>query len=222
MVTQAIRTGRAAAAAGVLMTAGVEGEWLLNPQRDDGTITDKPEFALLLVLSTIGFGLLVAAVRGLRREADRRTKPARVGARMSLIGAVLLALFGAMVLVTGVLSGSPLEVSFLAFALGLLLLSIGQILWGMSLRRQSPAPGAWQLLVLAGVTAFATIAIPLDPWHDVSLVAMFLTWSAIGVLLLRYRTISAVAPASSPAHAARHAETNAAGRTPASSRETGE
>ena len=80
---------------GVLMAAGVEGEWLLNPQRDDGTVTDKPEFALLLVVSTVGFVLLSLAIRGLRRESARRTKPARLGATMSLIGAGMLAVFGA-------------------------------------------------------------------------------------------------------------------------------
>lgn len=189
MVTQAIRTGRAAAAAGVLMTAGVEGEWLLDPQRDDGTVSDKPAFALLLAVSTIGFVLLVVAVRGLRRESGRRTQPARVGATMSLAGAGLLALFGALMLVTGVVSGSPLEASFLVFALSLLLLSIGPVVWGLSLRRRPPAPGVWQVLLLAGVTAFASIAIPLDPWHDVSLVVMFLAWSVIGVLLLRGRPV---------------------------------
>lgn len=194
MVTQASRTGRAAAAAGVLMTAGVEGEWLLNPQRDDGTVTDKPEFALLLMVSTVGFVLLSVAVRGLRRDSARRTRPARVGATTSLVGTGLLAVFGALVLVTGVVSGSPLEASFLAFALGLLLLSIGQVVWGLSLRRQSPAPGVWQMLLVAGVMAFATIAIPLDPWHDVSLVALFLAWSVIGVLLLRYSTVTHTEP----------------------------
>lgn len=190
MITQASRTGRTAVAAGVLMTAGVEGEWLLNPQRDDGTVTDKPEFTLLLVASTAGFVLLCLAVRGLRRQSARRTRPARVGAMMTLIGAGLLVVFGALVLVSGLASGAPLEASFLAFALGLLLLSIGQTIWGVSLRRQSPAPGVWQLLLVAGVMAFATIAIPLDPWHDVSLVSMFLAWSVIGVLLLRHGAAS--------------------------------
>ena len=197
MVTQASRTGRAAATAGVLMVAGVEGEWLLNPQRNDGTVTDKPEFVLLLVVSTLGFVLLSLAVRGLRRESARRTRSARVGAAMSLVGAGMLVVFGALVLVTGVVSGSPLEASFLAFALGLLLLSIGQVVWGLSLRRQSPAPGVWQMLLVAGVMAFASIAIPLDPWHDVSLVAMFLAWSVIGVLLLRYRTVNNLAHSAS-------------------------
>lgn len=194
MVTQASRTGRAAVAAGVLMTAGVEGEWLLSPQRDDGTVTNKPEFALLLVLSTVGFVLLSLAVRGLRRESARPTRPARVGAMITLVGAGMLAAFGAVVLVTGLASGSPLEASFLAFALGLLALSIGQVTWGLALRRQPTAPGVWQMVVVAGVMAFASMAIPLDPWHDVSLVAMFLAWSVIGVLLLRHRTVSNVAP----------------------------
>ena len=194
MVTQGSRTGRAAVAAGVLMTAGVEGEWLLDPQRDDGTITDRPEFALLLVASTLGFVLLTLAVRAVRRESARRTRPARFGATTSVIGAGMLAAFGALVLVTGLVSGTPHEASFLAFALGLLLLSVGQVVWGLSLRRGSPAPGVWQLLLVAGGTAFASIAVPLDPWHDVSLVAMFLAWSVIGVLLLRHRAVTTMTP----------------------------
>ena len=75
--------------------------------------------------------------------------------------------------------------SFLLFALGMLLLSIGQLIWGLTLRRHSPVPGVWQLLALAGITAFAAIAIPADPWHDIALVVMCATWSAIGVLVLR-------------------------------------
>lgn len=188
MITQASHTARAAVAAGVLMTAGVEGEWLLNPQRGDGTVTDKVGFALLLVVSTAGFVLLSLAAQGLRRECARHTRPARSGAMMTLVGAGLLVVFGVLVLVTGVVSGSPLEASFLAFALGLLLLSIGQAVWGLSLRRHTPAPGVSPMLVVAGVLAFGSIAIPLDPWHDVALVAMFLTWSVIGVLLLRRGT----------------------------------
>ncbi|GAA1552397.1 hypothetical protein GCM10009789_02500 [Kribbella sancticallisti] len=185
MLPTVVSTGRAAAAAGVLMTAGIQGEWLLDPQRDDGTVTNTPAFALLLTLSTLGFALLTVAVRGLRRESARRTRPARIGAVLSLVGAGLLTAFGLVALVTGVILDAPLELSFLLFALGMLLLSIGPIMWGLTLRRHSPAPGVWQLLVLAGAAAFAAIAIPADPWHDVALVGMFATWSAVGVLLLR-------------------------------------
>lgn len=202
METQTSRAGRAAAAAGVLMTAGVQGEWLLNPQRDDGTITNRWEFALLLVLSSVGFVLLTVAVQGLRRASLRRTKPSRAGAMLSLVGAGLLAVFGALVLCTGLASGSPLEASFFAFGLGLLLLWIGPTLWGLSLRREAPAPGVWQLLLLAGTSAFATLAIPLDPWHDITLTVMFLVWSVIGALLLRHQAEGTTAKAARQASTA--------------------
>ena len=62
MVSSVQLTGRAAAASGVLMIAGVQGEWLFNPQRDDGTVTNMPVFALLLVTATAGFALLLSAL----------------------------------------------------------------------------------------------------------------------------------------------------------------
>jgi hypothetical protein len=187
MKTTALSTGNAAAAAGVLMATGVAGEWVLNPQRSDGTVTNKPVFALLLVTSTIGFALLTYAVRRLRRESERRTRPARTGAFLSLAGAGLLTVFGLAVLVTGVATSAPAEVSFLAFALGMLFLSIGPLTWGLSLRSHSPAPGVSPFLVVAGVLAFASVAIPIDPWHDVTLIGMFAAWSVIGLLLLGAR-----------------------------------
>src|SRR4051794_961958 len=69
------QTGRAAAAAGVLMLVGTEGEWLLDPQSDDGTVTNLPVFAFLVVIATVGFCLLLTAVLGLRAHAAP-TRPA--------------------------------------------------------------------------------------------------------------------------------------------------
>jgi len=103
-----------------------------------------------------------------------------------------------VVLVTGVIFEAPHELSFLPFALGMLLLSIGHIMWGLALRRHSPAPGVWQMLALAGTAALAAIAVPADPWHDVALVLMCATWSVTGVLLLRH-TSTAGFPAETPA-----------------------
>ncbi len=185
MVSSVQLTGRAAAASGVLMIAGVEGEWLLDPQRDDGTVTHLPVFALLLVTATAGFALLLTAVLGLRARTARPTRPSRVGAVMTVAGAGLLVVFGLLVLVTSLLRGTPLEASFIAFVLGMLLLSVGPVTWGLSLRGRPPAPGVRQLLLLSGVAAFGALAIEPDPWHDISLTVMFAAWSALGVLLLR-------------------------------------
>lgn len=167
------------------MTASVAGEWVLNPQRPDGSVVDRPTFALLLTLGTLGFVLLCVAIGRLRRESGGRGRWARIGSALSFVGACLLALFAVLVLGAGLALGAPLGASFLAFALGLLLLSVGPVVWGLSLRGRSPAPGVWQVLVLSGVTAFAAVAVPLDPWHDVALITMFLAWSAVGVLVLR-------------------------------------
>lgn len=183
MVPSVRQTGRAAAAAGVLMLIGVEGEWVFDPQADDGTVTNLPVFALLLLTATIGFALLFLAVLGLRALAPT-TRPARVGAFLSLVGAGFLVVFGLTVIVTSLTTGSPLEASFIPFLLGMLLLSVGAFTWGLSLRRHSPASGVWQMLSLSGVGTFAALAFETDPWHDLGLVVMYAAWTALGVLLL--------------------------------------
>lgn len=184
MVPSVQQTGRAAAASGVLMVVGVQGEWLFDPQAADGTVTNLPVFAVLLLTATIGFATLFLAVIGLRAQADP-TKPARTGALMSVVGAGLLVLFGLTSLVTALLTGSPAEAAFIAFLLGMLLLAVGPITWGLSQRRRSPARGVWQMLLLSGAAALAALALEADPWHDLGLVVMFLAWTALGALLLR-------------------------------------
>ena len=185
MVSEARRTGRAAVLSGVLMIAGVEGEWVFDPQRDDGSVTSMPVFALLLATATAGFVLLLTAVLGLRARSARPTRPARIGALMTAAGAGLLVVFGLVALTTAVTTGAPLAASFVAFLLGMLLLSFGPATWALALRRRPPARGVWQTLLLAGVAAFGALAIEPDPWHDISLVAAFAAWSVLGGLLLR-------------------------------------
>jgi hypothetical protein len=185
MVSMVKLTGGAALGAGVLIIAGVEGEWLVDPQLDDGTVTDVPALALLMAAATVGFALLLTAVRGLRAVMPRPTRSARAGAAVTTVGAGLMVVFGLLVLVPLLVTGTVLEVSFLAFLLGMLLLSIGAVTWGLSLRGRSAARGAWQLLLLSGAAAFCALAIEPDPWHDVALVVTFGSWSVLGALLLR-------------------------------------
>ena len=177
------RVGRQASFAGVLIALGVGLEWVLDPQQRDGTVVRPAFFAVCVVATTIGFALLASAAHALRRVASEHSKTVRVGSVMSTVGAGLLVAFAVTVLGTGLATGSPAVWSFIAFGLGMLLLSFGPVVLGLGLRRR--LPGAWMLLVLAGVAAFAAIAIPLDPWHDVSLMAMCAAWTGVGVLLRR-------------------------------------
>lgn len=191
MVSRFQLTARAAAASGVLMIAGVEGEWLFDPQRDDGTVTNVPVFAILLLTATAGFALLFIAVMGLRAQTACSTRAARMGSLLTVAGAGLLVCFGLVALVTALLRGSPLEASFIAFLLGMLLLAVGPVTWGLSLPRRLPTPGVRQLLLVAGLAAFGALAVEPDPWHDIILTVMFAAWSALGVLLLRQADQSA-------------------------------
>jgi len=174
--------GGAAAVAGVLIALGVQLEWLLDFQQDDGTVVRPVPFILGLLTSAVGFAALVVAAHGMR-HMGRKRRSVRVGSRMSTAGAGLLLAFVLAVLATGLATGSPTELSFLAFGIGMLLLSVGPVVLGLGVRHEHAQAG-WAL-VMAGVAAFAAVAIPLDPWHDVSLVAMCLAWSATGLTLLR-------------------------------------
>ncbi len=194
-------TGRAASASGILMLIGVQGEWVLNPQADDGTVTNLPVFALLLLTATSGFVLLLVAVGGLRHHTAT-TRTARVGSLMSLVGAGLMIAFGLTSLVTSILNGSPLEIVFFAFLIGMLLLAVGSITWALALRRHPIGHRTWQTLLIAGAAALAALAIEPDPWHDLSLITMFIAWTILGVLLLR-RT--PVATTTSSGHTSIHA-----------------
>jgi len=178
------QTGWAAAASGILMLVGIEAEWLLDPQRDDGTVTNLPVFVVLLLAATTGFVLLLAATRGLHRHLAR-TKPARLGALASTVGAALLVLFGLSSLAGVVVTGSPVEGAFLAFLLGMLLLAVGTLTMAVSLRRRPPSTHVAALLMLAGGAAGSALLLEADPWHDLALALMCGAWSALGLVLVR-------------------------------------
>jgi hypothetical protein len=160
----------ASAVAGGLLLAGSVAAELVHPvQASDGAVLEPVPFALYLLAWVAGAALLVRAAAGLPRRTARA---------LAVIGAALLTVFGAVVLVTG-LAGRPLEASFLAFALGLLLAAAGALTGGIAARRP--------LLVVAGVGALVALLAPGDPWHDLGLLGFCLAWAADGALRLRNR-----------------------------------
>ena len=197
MTSKLQRTGRAAAVSGLLMLVGVEGEWVLDPQADDGTVTAPAGFALLVLVATAGFALLLVAVAGLR-AATRHSRRARVGAALSVVGAGLLVAFGTSTLATFLATGQPWEPTFIAFLLGMLLLAVGPATWGSALLRGSPARGVGLVLVLAGLAALASLTLESDPWHDLAISGMFVSWSVVGLLLRRDRSGNLVVWSTNP------------------------
>ncbi len=166
-------SGPSSAVAGGLLLAGSVAAELVHPvQASDGAVVEPVLFAGYLLAWIAGAALLVRAAAGLPRSS----RATRIGRVLALSGAVLLTAFAVVVLVTG-LAGRPLEASFLAFALGLLLSAAGALTTGIAARRP--------VLALAGVGALVALLAPGDPWHDLGLLAFCLAWAADGVVRLR-------------------------------------
>jgi hypothetical protein len=164
---------RTAAVAGGLLLAGSVAAELVHPvQSSDGAVQEPVLFAGYLLLWIAGAALLVPAAAGLPRSS----RAARIGRVLALAGAVLFTGFAVVVIATG-LAGRPLEASFIAFAVGLLLAAAGALTAGIAGRRP--------LLAVAGVGALVALLAPGDPWHDLGLLTFCLAWAADGVVRLR-------------------------------------
>jgi hypothetical protein len=181
------RTGAAAAAAGVLLSASVAAELVWTVQRSDGTITVLAGFALYLIMWTAGAVALVVAVLGLggaRSAAGPLPRSGRIGRGIALAGAVLLVGFGVLGLVTALLAGAPAEWSFLLFAVGLLLMPIAAVPLALGLRRAGGLGGWWITVLVAGAGALVALGAAADPWHDLGLFVFFAAWLALGIRLV--------------------------------------
>ena len=180
------RTGIAAVSAGVLLFGSVAGELVHRVQRPDGTVTEPVLFAVLLIAWIMGSAALVVAISGISAATDQRDGRRRVaGRRTSVAGAGLLCAFGLAVLVAGLVSGQPVEASFLLFALGLLLTAVGHAMLALGLRRTRVVGRWWPAPLVAAGGALAAVLVFSDPWHDLALFTFDATWVALGVHLLR-------------------------------------
>ena len=168
----AVSRSASAVAGGLLLAGSVAAELVHPVQAPDGAVREPVLFAGYLLLWIAGAVRLVRAASGLPRSS----RAARIGRVLAIAGAALLTAFAVVVLVTG-LAGRPLEASFVAFALGLLLSALGALTAGIAGRRP--------LLVVAGVGALVALLAPGDPWHDLGLLGFCIAWAADGAVRLR-------------------------------------
>jgi hypothetical protein len=172
------RTGGAALAGGLLLAASVGAELVHPVQAPDGSVVSPALFAGYLGLWTLGAAALLVAQLELRRTAGL-PGVGRAGAAMSLAGTGLLLVFGLVVVTSALATGAPLEASFLALAIGLLLLAVGSVLLGRGLRRSGAVGGWWAVLLAAG--AGALVALLVEQWHDPGMFVFFAAWVLLGV-----------------------------------------
>ena len=176
------RSGGAAVAGGLLLAASVGAELVHPVQNPDGSVVSPALFAGYLGVWSLGAAALLVAQLGLRRTPGL-TAVGRAGAVVNLAGTGLLLAFGVVVVVSGLATGTPLEASFLAFAIGLLLLAVGSALLGVGLRRSGAVGGWWTTLPVA--SAGALVALLVEQWHDLGLFVLFGAWVLLGVGTIR-------------------------------------
>jgi hypothetical protein len=181
------RTGRAAILAGALIFAGQGGELIFGSPSD---LVD----AVFVALWISGVVALGVALWGLR-DVISGSRIGRIGMRLALSGFGLLGLFSVQVVVELIRTGDIPE-NFILFALGFLLVLVGQLLFARDLR---PTLGRGWLLPIVGVIGLLVgLAVEVDPIHDIGLFVFEGAWVALGVALLRRPTDSRIFGGATP------------------------
>jgi hypothetical protein len=173
-MTSRSRTGLAAILAGVLYFAGQGGQLVFGDDLPDGVYTG---------FGAAGFVALAVALWGLR-ELIAGTRLGRIGIRLALGGVGFLGLFAIHVIVE-LIRTSDIPDNFILFAIGFLLVLVGQLLFARDLR---PALGrAWVLPIVAVAGLVMALFLDAVGLHDIGLFVFEGAWVALGVALLRVR-----------------------------------
>jgi hypothetical protein len=167
------RTGVAAILAGVLFFAGQGGDLAFSSADASGAV-----FVAFWIAGTVALGV---AFWGLRDLVSGRRR-GRIGIRLALAGFALLALFAVQLAVEQIRTGDIPD-NFILFALGFLLVTVGQLLFARDL---APTIGrAWVLPLVAVAGLLVALTVTADPIHDIGLFVSEAAWVALGVALLR-------------------------------------
>ena len=177
-------TAVAAILAGLLIFAGQAGELVF------GSSSDLVGLVYVLLVGG-GVAALGVALWGLRRLAGS-TRRGRVGVWLALAGVAVLGLFIVQVVINVIIT-RDLPQNFILFALGVLLVLVGQLLFARDLR---PHFGkAWLIPIVAAAGAVVALTIEADPYHDIGLFIFESAWVALGVILMRRKSSAEVTQA---------------------------
>jgi hypothetical protein len=167
------RTGVAAILAGTLFFAGHGGELAF----------DDPE-GVFIAVGIFAFITLAVAIWGLRPLVNG-TRRGRYGIRVALVGVASLLLFAAQLAVELVRTGEAPD-NFILFALGFLLILVGQVVFARDLR---PTLGrGWLIPIVAVAGLVMALFLNSIGLHDIGLFVFEGAWIALGIALIRAKT----------------------------------
>lgn len=166
------RTGVASILAGVLYFIGQGGELVFGESIPGGVYVG---------FGAAGFVALAVALWGLR-ELIAGSRMGRIGLRLALVGVGFLLLFGIQLFVELLRTGDIPD-NFILFAIGFLLILIGQLLFARDLRPSLGQSWVFPIVAVAGlVMALFLDAVGL---HDFGLFVFEGAWVGLGVAVLR-------------------------------------
>lgn len=184
MVNRIRTTGILFATGGVffILSFGPEAIGLVRAERE-GQIVNFPLYAFftgLMVVATVLLGV------GLWRMRAWTSGIGRVGLYFCIASVAGIGLTALTLLVSAVQAAQAPGYTFVFFALGLLLSVIGPVLLGAGLRHVGwLGPGRMLPFAVAGGTILAWV--PTDPWHDIGLLVLGLSWAGLGASMLLRR-----------------------------------
>lgn len=187
---------RMGAASGILLaTGGVlfvlsfgpEAIGLVRAERG-GQIVNFPLYAFFTGLMVVATVLLGVGLWRMRARASGIGRIGRAGLYVCIASVAGIGLTALTLFVSAVRTAQPPGYTFVFFALGLLLSVIGPVLLGTGLRHAGwLGPGRFLPFAVAGGTVLALV--PMDPWHDIGLLILGISWAGLGISMLLHRAV---------------------------------
>lgn len=183
MVNRVRTTGVLLATGGVLfiLSFGLESIGLLRPEREGQVVN----FVLpgLMVVASVLLGVGLWHMRAWASGIDRIGRAGLYVCIASVAGFGLTAL---TLFVSAVQTEQPPGFIFAFFGLGLLFSVVGPALIGTRLWRVGWL-GPGRLLPIAVALGAILAFVPTDPWHDIGLLILGLSWAGLGASMLLRR-----------------------------------
>lgn len=166
----------------LVLSFGPEAIGLVRPERE-GQIVNLPLYAFFAGLMVVATVLLGAGLWHMRARASEIGRIGRVGLYLCIVSFAGIGLTALTLFVSAVRMAQPPGYAFVFFALGLLFSVIGPVLLGTGLWHVGwLGPGRILPFAVAGGTVLAWV--PTDPWHDIGLLILGLSWAGLGVSML--------------------------------------
>jgi hypothetical protein len=176
-------TGTMLATGGVLfvLSFGLETIGLTRAERE-GQIVSLPLYAFNTGLMFLGAVLVGIGLWHMRAWEPRLGRIGRAGLYLCIASFVSFGLMALTAFISAAQTGRPPDI-FVFFGLGLLFSIVGPILLGTGLKYVGWL-GLGRLLPFAVAGGTILAFVPTDPWHDIGLLILGLSWAGLGVLML--------------------------------------